>query len=243
MAVNVNGLSDSSKRRNFFAWLQQQRHAVVLLAETHSTSDDQAQQWVQEGAGLGRPWQGSAVWCHQQQQGQRAAGGVGVLLADSIMAQDAQPTIEHQGPSGRVLKVSWDTPWGQKMAAVAVYAPCTAADRDSFFLGEYFNAVNSGTQQCQVVGGDFNCVMQAADVLPAPGQQPAASGRMVGGEALHTANFMAGLQDSWKLKHPHTLQPTHYTQHSSQVASAAAAVASGHLRGSPGLCLPVGGHG
>ena len=239
MAVNVNGLMDTTKRRSFFAWLQQQGYAIVLLSETHCTSDSQALQWVQEGAGLGRPWQGSGFWCHQQQQGQRAAGGVGVLLADAVVSGAAQPTVEHQGPSGRVLKVSWVAPWGQKMAAVAVYAPCTASDRCEFFMGEYLTAVTSGTQQCQIVGGDFNCVMRPGDVLAAPQQQREASGRLTGGHALHTANFLAGLQDAWLLKHPGVLQPTHYTQHNSSADSMGQQQPGGGLRGAPGLCLPV----
>ena len=212
-AVNVNGLTEATKRRTLFTWAQEQHHGIVLLSETHCTSDSQAQQWVQEGAGLGKPWQGASFWCHQLQQGQRAAGGVGILLSDSIVSPEAHPTVEHQGPSGRVLKVSWMTPWGQHMAAVAVYAPCSAEDRSSFFLDEYMSAVNSGTQQRQIVGGDFNCVMRPEDVLPAPQQQQTASARLVGGRSLHTINLIAGLQDSWLLKHPDKLQPTHYTQH------------------------------
>jgi exonuclease III len=171
-AVNVNGLVERKKRQRFFQWLQQQRYAVALLSETHCTSAEQAQQWVREGAGNGKPWQGAAAWCNQAQQGGRAAGGVAVLLSDSICGASTQPVVEHQSPSGRVLKVSWDTPWGQRLAAAAVYAPCTQQDRADFFLGEYLDAMTSGTQQGLIVGGDFNCVMRPEDVRPLPGQQP-----------------------------------------------------------------------
>ena len=61
-AVNVNGLTEATKRRTFFTWAQEQHHGIVLLSETHCTSDSQAQQWVQEGAGLGKPWQGASFW-------------------------------------------------------------------------------------------------------------------------------------------------------------------------------------
>jgi exonuclease III len=67
VAVNVNGLAAAAKRRTFFAWLPQQRYAIVLLSETHTTSESQGLQWVQEGAGPGRPWQGVAFFGHQQQ--------------------------------------------------------------------------------------------------------------------------------------------------------------------------------
>jgi exonuclease III len=217
VAVNVNGLAAAAKRRNFFAWLLQQRYAIVLLSETHSTSDSQGQQWVLQGAGSGRPWQGMAFFAHQQQQGARAAGGTAVLLSHRIVGTAAEPTVEHIGPSGRVLKVSWVTPWGQRMAAVAVYAPCTQQDRSDFFLGEYMTAVTTGTQECQIVGGDFNCVMRTGDILQTvqQQQQQGRSGRIVGGQDLRTVTFLAGLQDAWLQTHPGVLQPTHYTQHGS----------------------------
>ena len=143
--------------------------------------------------------------------GGRAAGGTAVLLSHRIVGAAAEPTVEHVGPSGRVLKVSWVTPWGQRMAAVAVYAPCTQQDRSDFFLGEYMTAVTSGTQECQIVGGDFNCVMRQGDILQT-GQQQGRSSRMVGGQALRTVNFLAGLQDAWLHTHPGQPQPTHYAQ-------------------------------
>jgi len=96
-AVNVNGLNGDQKRRRFFARLQKQRVDIALLSETHCTSDALAKRWVQEGAGPGRPWRGEAFWCHQQQQGQLAAGGVSVLLSQRVICEAADPVIEHQG--------------------------------------------------------------------------------------------------------------------------------------------------
>jgi exonuclease III len=46
VAVNVNGLHDRKKRLAFFDWLLQQRFDVVILSETHSRTDAEAQQWV-----------------------------------------------------------------------------------------------------------------------------------------------------------------------------------------------------
>jgi len=156
IAVNVNGLAAATKRRGSFAFLQEQRCAVALLSETHGISDSQAQSWVQEGAGPGRPWQGAAFWARQAAQGQRAAGGVGVLIAQRLIRPGTEPEIEYSSESGRALKVGWETPWGQRVAAMAVYAPCTPQDRADFFLGEYTDAVSAGTQHRQIVGGDFN---------------------------------------------------------------------------------------
>ena len=77
MAVNVNGLAEPAKRRRFFASIQKQRQAVVMIAETHTTADSQGQRWVRNGAGPGRPWAGAAYFCSRAEQGQRAAGGWG----------------------------------------------------------------------------------------------------------------------------------------------------------------------
>ena len=98
MAVNVNGLAAGPKRRAFFASLQQQRQAVVLLSETHTTNDSQGQGWVREGAGPGRPWVGAAFFNSQAEQGQRAAGGVGILIAQRLIAPGEEPVVEHQSP-------------------------------------------------------------------------------------------------------------------------------------------------
>ena len=211
MAVNVNGLATRSKRRMFFASLQKQRQAVVLLSETHCTTEQQGLDWVQEGAGPGRPWQGAAFFAPQADQGGRAAGGVGVLIAQHLIDASEDPVVEYAPTSGRVLKVSWLTPWGQRLAAVAIYAPCTPHQRAAFFTGEYLQAITSGTQQQQIVGGDFNCVMRQEDILSASPSQAASSSRLVGGRELQVANFLGDLQDAWLARDPNrSPQPTHY---------------------------------
>jgi hypothetical protein len=63
-------------------------------------------------------------------------------------------------------------------------------------------AVTTGTQECQIVGGDFNCVMRTRDILlPVQQQQQGRSGRLIGGQGLRTVNFLAGLQDAWLHSH------------------------------------------
>ena len=65
---------------------------------------------------------------------------------------------------------------GERMAAMAVYAPCTLEAGIDFFLGEYLEAVQAGPTECMVVGGDYNCAMRVEDVLAATrsGQRPLA---------------------------------------------------------------------
>jgi hypothetical protein len=110
-----------------------------------------------------------------------------------------------------VLKVSWVTPWGQRMAAMAVYAPCTPEAREEFFLGEFLDAVHSGTTEYQLIGGDFNCAMRVEDVLAATPAQAASSSRLKGGAALDMVTRLEDLHDAWLHDHPNGHQPTHYT--------------------------------
>ena len=211
LSVNVNGLAASAKRRAFFASLQQQRQGLVLLSETHCTSEEQGQAWVQEGAGPGRPWQGMAVWANQAEQGQQAAGGVGILIAEYLMDMSEEPVVHWQTASGRVLKVSWLAPWGQRLVAMAVYAPCNPDDREDFFLGEVLDAIHTGPTTSMVTGGDFNCAMRVEDVLAATPAQAATSSRLKGGEALKLVVRLEDLHDAWLATHPSAHQPTHYT--------------------------------
>jgi exonuclease III len=209
VAVNVNGLRGHSKRKAFFAWLQKQRHDVVLLSETHSKDDGDTQGWLQQGAGPGRPWQGHAFCAHNADGSGRA--GVAVLLSSQIVGQGAtEPSIEYQDEGGRAIRVEWTTPWGQRMAAVAVYAPADPTARPAFLSTTYLEALEAGQQSASlIVGGDFNCSMTAADVRPVEGTDPAASSRMRGAQELRDANEEAGLVDVWRLQHPNVQQPTH----------------------------------
>ena len=180
ITVNVNGLSHQGKRRGFFAWLQQQRCDIALLVETHCRSTQQGQKWVQEGAGPGRPWQGHAFFAHKVcRPAQRATSGVAILLSQQIIAADTEPVVAHiDSSSGRLLRVEWFTPWGQHMAAVAVYAPTEAADRPGFFDSSYSSALDAGSVGASlIVGGDFNCAMTVSDVQVAAGRDPASSSR------------------------------------------------------------------
>ena len=214
IAVNVNGLAEPGKRRRFFAWLQQQRCDVGLLVETHCRSTQIAQQWIQEGAGPGRPWQGHAFFAHRTcRPTDRATAGVAVLLSPQIVAADTEPTVAFCDSSdGRLLRVEWTAPWGQHMAAVAVYAPAEAAQRPNFFDTGYTAALDAGSVGASlIVGGDFNCAMTVADVQAAAGRDPDSSSRRIGAQELRLINDGMGLVDAWRAQHPHRCQPTHYS--------------------------------
>ena len=212
-ADNVNGLAAAEKRRPFFAWMQQQAYDVVLLAETHSSSDQQMQQWAQQGAGQGRPWQGFC-YAHSKPRadGGRVTAGVAVLLSQNIVKQDTEPVVEYRDGEGRLLRVAWTTPWGQQLAAVAVYAPDDHTARPAWFEGPYQEALEAGALGSSlIVGGDFNCCVQEADVQPVVGTRPRQSCRMVGAVQLQRVNTRSCLVDAWRHHNPHARQPTHYS--------------------------------
>ena len=227
-AVNVNGLAAAAKRRLFFAWLQQQAPDVVLLAETHSRSDQQMQQWAQQGAGQGRPWQGYC-YAHSKplEAGVQASAGVAVLLSQKLVKQDTEPVIEFADGQGRLLRVAWTTPWGQQMAAVAVYAPDDHTARPAWFQGPYQEALEEGALGSSlIVGGDFNCALQEIDVQPVAGTRARHSRRMVGAAQLQRVTVRTGLVDAWRHHNPHTRQPTHYSYHGSAAGNSNAAAAT-----------------
>jgi exonuclease III len=183
LADNVNGLGEAAKRKAFFAWLQDQRVDVALLSETHTKTEQQAQQWVREGAGKGRPWEGLAFFGHKPlAAGEQAAAGVAVLLSASIVAEGTTPCVDYRDTDGRVIRVAWTSPWQQQFAAIAVYAPAVAADRPAFFTSSYQQALEAGALGASIVAaGDYNCCLDPADVQPTPGTLPSASSRMGGG--------------------------------------------------------------
>ena len=235
----------------FFDWLMKQKFDIVILSETHSKTDAEVQQWVQEGAGKGRPWQGQAFWCHNTQPGsQRPVRGVGILLRDRVVPVGVGVTIQHIDTAGRLLRIGWEHSASDRWSIVAVYAPSVAAERNSFFAGAYYEALDSGPANSKlIVGGDFNCATSALDVQPLPGQMAAHSARLVGGQHLQTVNSLFALIDSVRHLHPALHQPTHYqgfsqtTGGSSTAAAAAgtsAAAAAAAARGDRQSGSPAG---
>jgi hypothetical protein len=117
------------------------------------------QQWVQEGAGRGRPWQGRAFWSHNTQPGnQRPVRGVGILLRDGVVPVDVQVSVEFSDVTGRLLRIGWELSSSDRWSVVAVYAPAVAAERSGFFLDNYFEALDSGAADSKLIVGGISTV-------------------------------------------------------------------------------------
>lgn len=224
LSLNVNGLRSASKRKALFAQLQQGPWQVVLLQETHSSSDDEAAAWAQEGAGPGMPWLGQAYWSH----GTAGSGGVAVLVAAQWAADMAAWAIStpYAGAGGRLLRVEWQPPAAHPhlspLAVVSVYAPVQQAERRQFLAGDGPLAAalsaGSGAQAVVLAGGDYNCVPSLADVFGAHG--PGGGGRMVGSQNLLSLMASHGMVDAWRHLNPSGADPTHVAMHTGGASSA-----------------------
>ena len=207
LVANVNGLHSPRKRHHLFHTLGEGRWDVALVVETHCEGPDMAAAWMQEGAGPGLPWPGTALWCH----GTRRARGVCILFRAGFAVRDAR--VDFQDTDGRVLRVSWSAgASGDRWAVVAVYAPVDPQQRPGFYApaGPFALALAAGhgsASRC-LVGGDFNCVTSPTDHS---GPLGGGGGRLRGGADLLAAMAAAGLGDAWGHLHPSTPGATMFT--------------------------------
>ena len=56
LVLNANGLRDPTKRRTLFSIFLQGPWHILLILEAHLASVEEAQRWVQDGAGAGIAW-------------------------------------------------------------------------------------------------------------------------------------------------------------------------------------------
>jgi len=198
LAVNVNGLQATRKRRGFFLQLLQGRWDVIVLTETHCPDDATAERWLQDGAGPGQPWQGPAHWCH----GTSRSRGVAVLMRNSYACADI--VVDFASADGRVLRVSWQpAQQGRRLVVFAVYAPHEPAARPCFFGPAWLLqlALQPPAEQRAAdvfVAGDLNCVLRPEDVW---GGAPRVGSRAVGAAELADMMAASGLQDVWGRLH------------------------------------------
>lgn len=209
LSCNVNGLRDSRQRTAFFERVRAEAADIVVLQETHSSTDQEVTQWVQQGAGPGAPWAGQAFWQH----GNNRQRGVAILIRTGLVPEGQSVSVEyrdHGVETGRLLRVGWDTQ-GMHFSVLAVYAPHRPADRPAFFSGAFADAVllPGLAGAALVVAGDFNCVLHERDIRPAPGQLVSGSCRLVGSQELRLVCAAANLVDAWRQLHQHSVAYTH----------------------------------
>ena len=202
-SLNVNGLSDRGKRLALFGGLQGRVDGVdvLLLQETHHGSMQQAETWMREGSGPGRPWRGRSLWV----AGGSASRGVAVLVGEHVPVERWR--VEHEDGDGRVCVVSFSA-HGQQFRVGCVYAPCVPVERVPFFRDVLSAAFPPGEEGvCSVIGGDWNCVADA--VLD---QSGGGRGRCVGyGDGMMPWMWEGELVDVFRDRHPSVAVYSHFS--------------------------------
>lgn len=200
LTLNVNGLRESSNRRNVFRMLVDGRWDVVVLQETHQLNAKEGGAWASEGGGETHAWAGRSEWNH----GTNRSKGVAVLFRDGLALQDV--TRAGEDAEGRLLRVDF-TFAGAAFSIVAVYAPVQGSSQptqSSFFRDQLLPLLPSGRHL--LVGGDFNCVAGPEDVVGPPGGFARFQGYLDG---LADVEAASELFDAWRLLHPDTVAFTH----------------------------------
>lgn len=87
LVLNPNGISTPGKRLRLARAVLEGGYDLVILTETHFSSDEEAAELIREWAGRGRPWRGEAFWSHgprpRAAMGRRSRG-VGILLSQGF---------------------------------------------------------------------------------------------------------------------------------------------------------------
>ncbi|MGH0177545.1 UNVERIFIED_CONTAM: hypothetical protein FKN15_075286, partial [Acipenser sinensis] len=178
--VNVNGCRDPFRRAQVISYLKKGGYSVCFLQETHTTPEAEAN-WLLE-------WGGRVSFSHLTS----TSCGVATLFSGSFLPTvldvvDVEPgrLLHHRIRDGdRIVHL------------VNVYAPSTGPARVQFFrrMSTYMN--NISADECVVLGGDFNCTLEAADRVGGQEHYPLSSA------ALRELTAQLSLVDIWRWHHP-----------------------------------------
>ena len=178
--VNVNGCRDPFRRAQVISYLKKGGYSVCFLQETHTTPEAEAN-WLLE-------WGGRVSFSHLTS----TSCGVATLFSGSFLPTvldvvDVEPgrLLHHRIRDGDSI-----------VHLVNVYVPSTGPARVQFFrrMSTYMN--NIGADECVVLGGDFNCALEAADRVGGQEHYPLSSA------ALRELTAQLSLVDIWRWHHP-----------------------------------------
>ena len=202
LSLNVNGLREAGKRQTVFAMLQTGRWDVVALQETHHINSDEGEAWAASRVGSVLAWPGVSFWSH----GTSASRGVALLFKEGCIAEGI--CLRASSLDGHLIVVDFSI-MGEQFSVASVYAPANSGQRRCQFFADMMPVLPEGRHL--FVGGDFNCVRDAA--LDQQGQSaagfgpvPRESGYAGGLDALEAA---FDLVDIWRERHPGIAGFTH----------------------------------
>lgn len=203
VCLNVQGLT-GPKLVHVLSWLKELRVDLAVLTETRSTSSPEDLLRRQPGAGVLLP---GAQFFHVPGTGH--SEGVCIVLGPSLANSEPQQAPSAPGP-GRAVRVDLLLRQ-QSVSVVGVYAPAQPADRSGFFADQLRPLLPADGRPL-LLGGDFNCVLEAADCVYPPGAAPPAhSSRHVGAVDLGALMAEHSLVDLWRQAHPDDRAHTHWS--------------------------------
>ena len=158
VSLNVGGMVGRQRRKSLFYWLKHTLQPdILLLQETHSTSNTQTHQWAKEWGGLNRASRGEAT--------ERAAwfshsasphtGGTAIFVSKKFLQQhtitNIHTTSTHNGFYTSITSIHKATK--RTITHSSCYLPAKAALR----LPAITALPPLKPQEERFMGGDYNC--------------------------------------------------------------------------------------
>jgi len=197
ITLNARGLLEKSKRDEIMQWMKRQKADVILLQETHYTSDIISF--------INCEWQGDAFHSF----GTNRSKGVSTLITSKQIPINV--TNHYDTNDGRTLLVNVEL-YGNVFTVVNVYAPNNGRERELFFE-KLTKWVGNHQQGPILMGGDFNTVLNAELDRKSSGIQHREKNKTL---QVLMQNYT--LRDVWREKNTKILQYT-WKQYQPLVAS------------------------
>ena len=147
LTLSVRGLNCSRKRRQVFRWLHLQRSDIIFLQETYSSTET-IKRWEAE-------WGGKVVASH----GTTHSKGVMVLFKPNLNVT-INKTLADKNGRYILAETSIDE---TNIVFVNIYAPNDPSQQILFLRDLSSSVLSAYANENLVLGGDFNCVMNAMD--------------------------------------------------------------------------------
>ena len=148
-SFNCRGLREKNKQSQIFAWLKSSHRGIILLQETHSSTNDE-QIWKKD-------WDGDILYSH----GSANSRGVAILLPKDIDTNFEITSIQRD-LHGRILIIECKIE-SQCFIIVNVYAPTKdKAQEQLLFLKNLQNLLDTYSGNAIIIGGDFNTYLNVS---------------------------------------------------------------------------------
>lgn len=166
-------------------------------------------------------WRGATFFT----PGDGRSGGCMILVKPNpVLTEWCEVPLTVDGAKGRVLRVDAKLA-GEPVSLVCVYAPVNQAERRRFFQDTLPACLPPQGQRGLIMGGDWNCILSAADYTGADGHIGEQRANDVAAVSLRAllrgappdADADDGppgppwMADAWRLRHPDAQDATHFS--------------------------------